>query len=150
MKRFWILLLSLGFLSLGMAKEEMTQKKMENFIHKLSPKAKGNGGYVEFEYNGALLMMISDVKHDRMRIVSPIIKYKDITRKQLDAMMESNFHTALDARYGVSNGVLYAAYVHPMSELTLEQLKSAVTQVVNLSMSFGTAYSSGVLSYGGK
>ncbi len=94
------------------------------------------------------MYLISDVAHDRMRIISTITEYKDVTKEQLDAMMVSNFHTAIDARYGVSHGILYSAYIHPLSSLSEEQIKSAVTQVANLTLSFGSEYSSGLLRYG--
>ncbi len=32
-------------------------------------------------------------------------------------MMIANFHTALDARYAISDGVIYAAFIHPLSSL---------------------------------
>lgn len=50
----------------------------------------------------------------------------------------------------ISDGVLYSAYIHPLSDLSRPQLKSAVVQVANLALSFGTEYTSGVLTFGGE
>ncbi len=44
--------------------------------------------------------------------------------------------------------VLYSAFIHPMSELSRWQIKSAVEQVANLASSFGGDYSSGLLTFG--
>ncbi len=126
----------------------MDQNTMEKVVKDISQDAKGEKGFVEFEFNDVKMYLISDVAHDRMRIISAIAEYKDVTKEQLDAMMVSNFHTAIDARYGVRHGILYSAYIHPLSSLTEEQLKSAVTQVANLALSFGSEYSSGLLRYG--
>lgn len=65
-------------------------------------------------------------------------------------VLEANFHSALDARYATSDGVLYAAFIHPLSPLTEAEVRSAVAQVASLVRSFGTTYSSGELAYGGE
>lgn len=127
----------------------MEQFEMESIVKSLDKDAKGGGGVVELTYSGVKLILISDEKHDRMRIISQIADYKALTREHIDAIMESNFHTALDARYAVSEGVLYSVYVHPISGLNKNQIESALLQVANLALSFGREYSSGVLSYGG-
>ena len=64
--------------------------------------------------------------------------------------MAANFHTALDGRYATSEGVLYAAFIHPLSPLTEEELASALRQVAALARNFGTTYSSDALLYGGR
>ncbi len=128
--------------------DTMNQNIMENIVKDISQDAEGENGYVEFVFNDVKMYLISDVTHDRMRIISAIAEYKDVTKEQLDAMMVSNFHTAIDARYGVSHGILYSAYIHPLSSLTEKQIKSSLTQVSNLALSFGSEYSSGLLQYG--
>ncbi len=128
--------------------DTMNENIMENIVKDISQNAKGENGYVEFVHNDVKMYLISDVTHDRMRIISAIAEYKDVTKEQLDAMMVSNFHTAIDARYGVSHGILYSAYIHPLSSLTEKQIKSSLTQVSNLALSFGSEYSSGLLQYG--
>ncbi len=93
---------------------------------------------------------ISDTLFDRMRLIAPIIEEDQVTEKQKRAMLAANFHTALDARYATSNGVLYAAFIHPLSPLTEEELASAIRQVAALAKNFGTTYSSDELIYGGR
>ena len=95
------------------------------------------------------MYLISDTQHNRMRIVAPITNYSDLTREQLDAVLESNYHKALDARYAVSKDVLFSAYIHPLSEMHERQVRDAVRQVANLALTFGTDYSSGDLSFDG-
>jgi len=64
--------------------------------------------------------------------------------------MNSNFHLALDARYAVSDDVLYAAFIHPLSSLCKEDFESALKQVYNLVATFGKTYSSGQLEFTSK
>ncbi len=148
MKKLVLVLLFALHSSVVLSDDTMNQDTMEKVVKDISENAEGEKGLVEFEFNDVKMYLISDVAHDRMRIISTITEYKDVTKEQLDAMMVSNFHTSLDARYGVSHGILYSAYIHPLSSLTEEQIKSAVTQVANLALSFGSEYSSGLLRYG--
>lgn len=83
-----------------------------------------------------------------MRIIAPIARYQDLTREQLDTALAANFHRALDARYALSNGIMYSVYIHPLSSLDEVQLRSAIFQVSNLALSFGRDYTSGVLDFG--
>lgn len=127
----------------------MNQQKMESIIRAASEKFAGGGSMMEFQFNGVTMACISDTRHDRMRIISPVANEKDLHEKQYKILMESNFHLALDSRYALSNGVLYAAFIHPLSSLHPAELESALRQVSQLVKTFGTSYSSGELSFGG-
>lgn len=146
-----LLLLTLMFVSsISYADSKMTQIMLEKIVKTMASQSKGNSGVVIFTYSNRTLYLISDVRHNRMRIITPIIKYNKLTRKQIDAVLLSNYHQSLDARYAVSKNILFSAYIHPLSELTKSQIKSAVKQVVSLANTFGGKYSSGVLKFGGK
>ena len=127
----------------------MQQNQMEKIVKAMAQESSGAAGVVQFKFRGTNLYLISDVKHNRMRIIAPIVEYAKLERKHIDAAFESNFHKALDARYAVSEGILYSAYIHSMKELNEAQIQSAVSQVANLALSFGGDYSSGELTYGG-
>lgn len=127
----------------------MTQAGLEQIIHEISDEAEGRGGVVQFVHDGLVIACISDTLYDRMRLITPIIEEDQMTEQQRRAVMAANFHTALDARYGTSDGVLYAVFIHPLSPLTEEELASAIRQVASVAKNFGTTYSSGELIYGG-
>jgi hypothetical protein len=128
----------------------MTQQQLETEIRALSQHFMGGGSNMQFDLNGIRMACISDINHDRMRIISPIVSDGDITLNEYKAITEANFHLTLDARYASSNGVLYAAYIHPLSTLHPEELHSALRQVAALAKNFGTSYSSDELIYGGQ
>jgi hypothetical protein len=130
--------------------EPMNQGLMQEIVKAMAEESNGEGGFLEFLYQGSVMYLISDARADRMRIISPIAEYADLPKEYIDNAMVSNFHSALDARYAVSDGVLYSVYVHPMSKLDKEQLQLAVYQVFSLKMTFGTEYSSGLMNYGGE
>ena len=64
-------------------------------------------------------------------------------------LLQSNFDTALDARYAIAKGMLWSAFVHPLPQLTPDQFASGLGQVVNLAMTFGSTFTSGGLTFGG-
>lgn len=128
----------------------MTQDEMESIISDNAEVIEHKKGYVLFNYKKVRMALISDITHDRMRIIAPITTYSELTVEQKDEIMESNYHRALDARYAASNGALYSAYIHPLSPLTQKQLVGALDQVSTLAMTFGSTYSSGSLSFGGE
>lgn len=128
----------------------VTQDEMEKAVIDIVDVVEAKKGYVVFEHKEVKMALISDVNHDRMRIISPIIQYSELTLEQVKRMMESNFHKALDARYAESDDVLYSAFIHPMSPLSKAELISALDQVATLALTFGSSYTSGVLTYGDK
>lgn len=128
----------------------ITQDEMEKLVIGVVKVDAAKKGYVVFEYKNVKMALVSDINHDRMRIIAPITKYSELTLDQLQKLMESNFHRALDARYAESNDILYSAFIHPMSPLSEAVLISALDQVATLALTFGTSYTSGELSYGEK
>lgn len=147
----YLLITSLLFLASATASaENMTQDVMEKIVASHVEVISQKKGYVVFMYKKIKMALISDVKHDRMRIIAPITEYSALKVEEKDAAMEANFHLALDARYGISKGVLYSAYIHPMSPLTKQELERALDQVSTLARTFGSTYTSGGLIFDGK
>jgi len=146
-----VLLAGLIVMGSSGAQETMNQLEMESFVidHDGVDVEQHEQGYVLFVYNQVRMALVSDVAHDRMRIIAPVERYENLSEEQITRAMEANFHSALDARYGLSNGLLYSAFIHPLSFLTADQLQDAMDQVSTLAQTFGTEYSSGRLSFGG-
>lgn len=146
----YFLITCMFFLNSAIAGENtMTQDEMEKIVTEKVEVINQEKGYIVFMYRKTKMALISDVTHDRMRIIAPITEYPALTSEIKDAVMESNFRLALDARYAVSNGTLYSAYIHPLSPLTKQELESALGQVSKLALTFGSTYSSGELSFNG-
>ena len=82
-----------------------------------------------------------------MRIIAPIVEINEVTDEQLRRCMQANFHSALDIRYAISDDLLWSAFIHPLKELTKEQVFSALSQVYSGVKTFGTYYSSGELNF---
>ncbi|MEM7699905.1 MAG: hypothetical protein AAF236_16030 [Verrucomicrobiota bacterium] len=108
------------------------------------------GSVIEFVVEGIPIACVYDEAHDRMRLITPIKSFSEVTDEEKDAMLRSNFHSALDGRYAVSGDIVYAAFIHPLSSLTKYDFLSGIFQVASLRASFGDSYSSGLLQYGGE
>ncbi len=126
----------------------MTIQRLDSLVRERGQSVKREGAVWQFRYEGVAVVCIADTKSDRMRLVSPIIALEKMSGLQLQRTMQANFHSALDARYAVRGGILYAAYIHPLSPLQDDQVRSGLFQVTNLVKSFGTTYQSRGLYFG--
>ncbi len=128
---------------------KMTQAELHRLIEKYADKVKIDGSVVQFSFKGVDLVCVSDATADRMRIISPITTLENIDTQQLVIAMAANFHSLLDARYAISDGLVYAAFIHPLGSLSRQDLESAIRQVAQAKLTFGTEYSSGELFFPG-
>ena len=128
---------------------DMTQARLHELIEEIGSDVVVSGNVVGFTINGIKLMCISDVSANRMRILSPIVEINEVNQEQLVMAMAANFHTALDARYAISQDFIYSVFIHPLSSLSEQEVISAAYQVAQASATFGTEYTSGELQYGG-
>jgi len=126
----------------------MTQSEMKRIISEIAEDVEGDTNNLTFYYNNANLTLLSNQAANRMRIISPVVSAKDLNEQQILATLLANYHLSLDARYAIGDGILYAVFIHPLKELSEDQLVSAVRQVATLRNTFGTSYTSGELSFG--
>ncbi len=125
----------------------MTQARLQNIIVETGTDVLIAENIVRFTFGGRELMCISDQQSDRMRLVSPIAELAEVEVEQLLTALAANFHTVLDARYAISDGMVYAVYIHPLSPLSEVEVLSAIAQVARASETFGEEYSSGALFF---
>lgn len=126
----------------------MTADRAREIVVDMADGARADGPAVTFIVGGVTMVLVIDERANRMRIVSPISELARLDPNTLEVLMQANYHSALDARYALSEGTVFAAYIHPLSELTDVQLQAAVIQVANLVLTFGTEYSSTGLVFG--
>lgn len=149
MRRITLLLL-LTLATFAAAEEPtrpMTQQRLHEIVAATASEARIQGNVAAFRYAEVAMLCISDPVANRMRIIAPVKRVEEAGAEEILAAMEANFHTALDARYAISQGVIYAAFIHPLSPLTEQQVVSAIKQVAAAHRSFGESYSSGTLFY---
>lgn len=126
----------------------MTLEQLEQVLRETADEIEGEDGRWQLRLGEVALACMTDLRFDRMRIIAPIAEVDEVSEEIREACLEANFHTALDARYATSDGVLYAAFIHPLSPLDDDLAESAIRQVANLVETFGTTFSSGALVFG--
>ncbi len=129
--------------------QAMDNARLAVLIKRIDKAAEGKPGFWRFHVQRREVMVITDERTNRMRIIVPIEKSVNINAKQMKRMMQANFDSALDARYAIAKEVLWSAYVHPLASLRDKQFLEALGQVVNLALTYGSSYSSGGLIFRG-
>ena len=104
-------------------------------------------GFWRFQIEDALVFVVTDESHNRMRIMTPVAELAQISEEECQVLLGANFDRALDARYCSNDGVVWSAFLHPLRELKDQQFLDALDQVVRLSKNFGTTYTSSDLIF---
>jgi len=129
----------------------MTLEVMNAIVKKLDPNAKilDTGRAMVLRIADVEITIIADPKSNRMRAFAPVASLDGIDSQKLYRMLQANFDSALDARYSIAKEFVISAYIHPLAELKRVQFIEGIGQVVNLVKTFGTAYTSGGMTFGG-
>lgn len=127
----------------------MTLERMGEIVRALDPDARSAGPAFELTIDDVPVLIITDVRANRMRAMVPIRSAEGLTPEELERLMQANFDTALDARYAVANGRLWGVFIHSLAQLERDQFISGLGQVVNVAKTYGTLYSSGEMQFGG-
>lgn len=133
----------------GDTQPPMSNARLEQLIMLVDSKADGREGNWSLSYEGFRVRVITDERADRMRIIIGITRTEDMNKEELYRMLQANFDTALDARYSIAKGVVWSAFIHPLSDLSDNEFLSGLAQTINLASSYGENYSSGALRFGG-
>ena len=148
-KLFTILTIISIFLNYSGQSQNMSNKDLEKIIYVVSDSLQGVTGNWQFLIEDKLFICVTDEKHNRMRIISPIIEEEKLSNTDKQKLLEANFHSALDARYAIANDYLWAVFIHPLKELSKDQVMDAISQVYTAVLTYGTTYNSTGLSFPG-
>lgn len=127
----------------------MNNDRLASLIMRVDDKAEGKPGFWRLHIEDRNVTVITDEKADRMRILVPVTEVESLQDDELTRLMQSNFDSALDARYAIAKDIVWGAFIHPLSSLTDQEFLSGLGQTVNLSVTFGKTYSSGALIFRG-
>jgi hypothetical protein len=129
-------------------KGRMTQTRMELLFAAHVEAIMGPPGAIQTRVDGINIYLISDPARDRMRIMAPVARMNPANPRLAPLLLQANFQNTLDARYAVSDDLIYALYLHPLSSLTPELIESGLAQVVSLGKTFGSTFSSDQYQFG--
>ena len=149
MKKAALILIIYYLVSYSLNAQVMTASKLGGIITKVSDTVQNQNGTYKFLYREALLLCMTDENANRMRIISPITEVNKLGAEELKNALLANFHTALDVKYAISDDILWSVFIHPLKELSEQQVKDAINQVFLANATFGTTYSSTNLVFPG-
>lgn len=150
MDRLFIIVLLSFLMCPAATAQSMENKGIEKVIISMTDSIAGSPGAWSFKVGDMWMMCVTDANHNRMRIITPIIDIDEMNDGELEKCMEANFHSALDVKYCISDGILWSAFIHPLKELSPKQIEDAIQQVYTASATFGTIYTSTDLVFPGK
>ncbi len=127
----------------------MTNQRLDELIRHVDNDAQGQLGRWSLTIEGVGVQVVTDERANRMRIISPILKTDNLDEQTLYRLLQANFDTVLDARYAIANGILWSTFIHPLSQLDDEDFLVGMGQTVNAVITYGSTFSSGVLSFQG-
>jgi len=129
----------------------MTLERMAEIVKRLDPNAKflNDGRAMMLTIAEVEITIISDPRSNRMRAFAPVTSLDGVDSQKLYRMLQANFDSTLDARYSIAKEFVLSAFIHPFAELSRKQFIEGIGQVVNLVKTYGTAYSSGAMTFGG-
>ncbi len=139
----------LFFFSSIIYSQDMNNNALQNILNKKADTISGVSGNWKFTYKETLMLCVTDETNNRMRIISPIAESSVLDKDLLLDSMTANFHSALDVKYAISDGILWSVYIHPLKELSNQQVEDAISQVHFAAKTFGTTFSSTPLIFGG-
>ena len=128
---------------------KMNNERLNLLIRKIDKNVNGKPGFWRFSVEDTIVTVVTDERADRMRIIIPIVEAKELDEKMMFRLLQANFDSALDARYSIAKGLLWSAYIHPLSPLDDRTFLSAIGQSVNLLKTYGSNFSSGALIFKG-
>lgn len=125
----------------------MDNDALERWFDSLDVTVEGTAGNWQISLEKTRIICLTDERHNRMRFIAPIRETKEMCADELTRCLEANFHTALDIKYAISDGVLWSTFTHPLAELSEPQARDALEQVYNGVQTYGRSYSSTNLSF---
>jgi len=131
-------------------REPMDNAAIARHLRRFADEVAGGGGRWRAQVDGTAVMVVTDQRADRMRIVSRITEADELSEDRLRTLLEANFDRALDARYAIANEQLWACYIHPLSPLTPAELESGARQVIAIKENYGDSFASTGLVFGGE
>ncbi|MFK8163410.1 MAG: hypothetical protein AB8H12_13215 [Lewinella sp.] len=122
--------------------QEMDNTRLDSIFHAVLDTVTGAPGRWELTLAETKMLCITDETHDRMRIITPVQLLEKATSQEVLSCLEANFHTALDVKYAIADGMIWVAFIHPLSPLQDGQLIDALAQVRSAAVTYGTIYTS--------
>ena len=126
----------------------MTHSTLGRLLERLLEDIEGSEGFWHGQRDDVTVYVVSDLEHDRMRIMAPIGELRVNDAGFLSILLQANFDRALDAKYALRKKELWSVFMHPLSTVVPDDLGLYIDQVVRLVKNTGSTYASSDLIFG--
>lgn len=126
----------------------MTHSTLGRLLERLLEDIEGQDGFWHGQREDVTVYVVSDLEHDRMRIMAPIGELRVNDSGFLSILLQANFDRALDAKYALRKKELWSVFMHPLSTIVPDDLGTFIDQVVRLVKNTGSTYASSDLIFG--
>ncbi len=126
----------------------MTHSTLGRLLERLLEDIEGQEGFWHGQRDDVTVYVVSDLEHDRMRIMAPIGELRVNDSGFLSILLQANFDRALDAKYALRKKELWSVFMHPLSTIVPDDLGTFIDQVVRLVKNTGSTYASSDLIFG--
>jgi hypothetical protein len=126
----------------------MTHSTLARLLERLLEEMEGADGFWHGQRDEVTVYVVSDLEHDRMRIMAPIGELRVNDSGFLSILLQANFDRALDAKYALRKKELWSVFMHPLSTVVPDDLGNYIDQVVRLVKNTGSTYASSDLIFG--
>ncbi len=109
---------------------------------------KGEPGQWQARIDDWTLYVFTDEHHDRVRIMVPVAEIGPRDVELLMVALSANFDRALEAKYAMTDGILWATFLHRLSWVTEAEIDDAIDQVLTLEQNTGSTFTSTELVFG--
>ena len=125
----------------------MTHSTLARLLERLLEEMEGSDGFWHGQRDDVTVYVVSDLEHDRMRIMAPIGELRINDAGFLSILLQANFDRALDAKYALRKKELWSVFMHPLSTVVPDDLGLYIDQVVRLVKNTGSTYAQLVEGY---
>jgi len=126
----------------------MTHSTLGRLLERLLVEMEGSDGFWHGQRDDVTVYVVSDLEHDRMRIMAPIGELRVNDAGFLAILLQANFDRALDAKYALRKKELWSVFMHPLSTVVPDDLGLYIDQVIRLVKNTGSPYASSDLIFG--
>lgn len=137
-----VLFFTILFSGTSVRAQSMDNARMDSLFRANLTTVTGAPGRWELTVGETTMLCITDQSHNRMRIITPVRRVEEASADEFYNCMEANFHSALDVKYAIADGMIWVAFIHPLAQLQDGQLLDALAQVRSAAVTYGTTYTS--------
>ena len=127
----------------------MSLARLTEIVRTIDEDAEVRGPAMRLTIADVAVTVITDEKNNRMRAFVTIQSLDGVNQQLLYRLLQANFDSALDARYAIAHEHILSVFIHPLKELEKDQFIEGLGQVVNLVKTYGSAFTSGAMTFGG-